>query len=56
VYKRGASEAPHYLRNGYRNFFMRFSPNGRVSEWDFKNVKLMTVFQREIKMAAINRK
>ena len=36
--------------------FMQFLPNGRSSKWNLNGVRLMIVFQTEIKMAGINRK
>ena len=57
VPKGRASEAHpmHYLRKGWE-FLMRVSLNGRATKLDFEDVQLMTVFEPEIKMAAINRK
>ena len=37
-----------------RNFCMRFTLNGRASKLDFDDVQLVTVFEPENKMAAIN--
>ena len=50
--------APIILETG-RKFFMRFSLNIRESKLNFDDVQLnelMTVFEPEIKIAAINRK
>ena len=51
VSAKGGGAPPIISRTG-----MRFSLNGRVSKLNFDDVQWMTVFEPEIKMAAIKRK